>query len=176
MENSTVSSLHAKRLNLKTLRNRLGTYHYVAESSCCAILYRHWPTIFGGQIGEVWVCLITRHTNHFFRLVCRTQTEWAQAFLVKTRGFTHSLWHLCAFWGFDDGQLLLLGSKYLKTENFGVVNRHFKLIQVSSKCCSTAHLYKLRRSEHITDALISLHWLRVPTSRTYHLQSCRPNS
>ena len=32
---------------------------------------------------------------------------------------------------------------------------------VSPKCCSKV-IFNLRRCDHITDALISLHWLRVP--------------
>ena len=37
---------------------------------------------------------------------------------------------------------------------------------VSPKCRSKAH-FNLRRCDHITDALISLHWLRVPERITF---------
>jgi len=34
-------------------------------------------------------------------------------------------------------------------------------------------IYRLRRSEHITDTLLSLHWLRVWERIEYRVQSCR---
>jgi len=34
-------------------------------------------------------------------------------------------------------------------------------LPVGPEFCGVTHLYRSRRSEHITDTLLSLHWLRV---------------
>ena len=143
MGNSTA----CKYKTAKDIQKPLGIYHYVGESSCCAKFTEIGSPILGGQIGEVLVFLLTKHThthththtqtNNFFHLAYRSQI-WTELNALKLiiRGFRCR----CAFWWSRRWSITFMGPKPQKSKFWGV-HRHFKTIlqkiqiPISSKLC-----------------------------------------
>ena len=60
---------------VKDIEKPFGIYHYVAESSCCAKIYRNRITHFGWANRESLSFFTYKHTNNFFDLAYRSQNN-----------------------------------------------------------------------------------------------------
>ena len=120
MENSTPCEYKT----VKDIQKPFGTYHYVAESSCCAKIYRNRITHFGWANRGSFSFFTYKHTNNFFHLAYRSQI-WTElnALTLIIRGFRCR----SAFWGSRQCSIIFRGSEPQKPKFWGV-NRHFKPI------------------------------------------------
>ena len=67
------NSIPCKYKTVKDIEKPFGIYHYVAESSCCAKIYRNQITHFGWANRGSFSFFTYKHTSNFFRLAYRSQ-------------------------------------------------------------------------------------------------------
>ena len=102
---------------------------------------------------SVWKCSVTD--------CCRAElvVNWS----VAKRKENFAVWLMSVLWQLDDGNAALV-------EAFRLTWCVRRLQSVLNLNAAARQIYRPRTRDHTTDALISLHWLRVPERIQYKLQ------